>query len=205
MADYSELEMVQMLNSRNPIFFPVIHGRLFREFFVTCRKMNVPSMDSEEIVNDIFVKLYTDFRGKSFGSWLEFTGYLYKAVRNNSINYHRTNRVAKRRAEAFLRDTGRDDDMLDMVELKFREIVWASNSAKLSRIFASTSVRCMVILRRIYYEGKTFSEIAGEMGISEQTVRNHKTIGLKKMARMLRRENFLLHVVLVVMYMAAMV
>ena len=200
MAAYSDSEMVHMLNSRDPRFFSALHERFFRILFVHCRKMGISSLDSEEIVNDVFYRLYTVNRSKVFLSWVEINNYLYKSVKNKSITFLESNKVAEKRANKVLADFDDGDYVLDLLELKFREIAWASNTAKLKGILANTSFKCLDILRMMYYEGKTVPEIASQMGISQQTVRNAKAKGLNMMAGILRPEDFLLQSLFLVIY-----
>lgn len=198
MGAYSGSDLVAMVNSRDLRFFSEIHERFFKLLFVECRKRDVSAPDSEEIVNDIFNSLYTSSLARKFESGIEISRYLYKATKNKCINHLQKKRVAAKRAIAASRFM--DDDHLDMLELQFREKIWASNAAKLKSILDTTSVRCLDILRMIYYEGKSVPEIAGLMGIAEQTVRNHKTKGLDMMARLLSHEDFLLHTLLIIIY-----
>jgi len=196
MTSHSDEDLVKAINSRDPRFFSIVHKRYFRPMFVQCRKNLVPPEDSEEIVNDIFIHLYTASTKTKFLSPTAVSSYLFKAIKNKCINYAHRNRVVQKRRR---RETEHpESDLLDILELRIRERIWDSNITKLRTMLDTPSYRSLEVLRLVYFEDMSWPDIATRMGVTEQTARNLKTKGLSILARSLKPEDYLLQSLLLI-------
>lgn len=193
MTAYSAWEIVNMLNSRNPDYFSVVHGTYFRRMLVVCLKRRVPPAEAEDMVTDIFVYLYTKGKNKTFDSPLALSNYLFRSIYNKCNSWART-----RNLHLKLFDEARlgSDSLMDLLELTARERIWAAVTGKIRDILDKSDYRALQIVRMVYLEEKSVREIASEMGIAEQTVRNLKGMGLKMMRKSIKKEDLSINIVL---------
>lgn len=111
--------------------------------------------DAEDVVQECFLSLWQS-KVENPKSWL------YTAVRNRSIDRLRSHRAFDSVPESLTE------------ELSFDEIV--SRSEREARLWSAVEAlpeqrrRCLVMAKR---DNMTYSEIASELGLSENTVRNH--------------------------------
>ena len=176
MSDYSSWEILEMVNSRNPGCFNVVHGIYFRRMLVACLKRDVPRLEAEDIVTEIFVYIYTKGKDKIFRDPKEVSNYLFKSVYNRCNSWSRSRKIHAR----FLNESYHEkNSMMDLIELNVRERIWAAISNKVHDVLGKSDYRALAVVRMLYLEERSVREVASEMDISEQTVRNLKGLGLK--------------------------
>lgn len=129
--------------------------------------------DAEDIVQSIF--LYIWERRETIIIRKNLSSFLLTVAKNKCIDYIRKSSVEKQfkeecalKLEALYRI--KDFDMSDL-ELE----------SVLRRAVDDLPPRCGEIFKKIRFEGKSYNEIAGELGISESTVENQMAIALKKL------------------------
>jgi RNA polymerase sigma factor (sigma-70 family) len=190
----SEIEIVEGFNNREEKAFEVVHHRFFRKIYVASVRITEHTQESEDIVNAIFIKLYTDLYHKQFESIQQIHNYLMLAGRNASLNYLRKVSFESLREEH--NDDGYDH-VNEMLELSFREKLW---DIKLQKTIKDLPYRCIEIVKMIYLQEMSVTEIAGKMDIAVQTVYNSKQKGLAMLAKILDQKDFTYHVVLILIF-----
>jgi len=117
MTAYTPWDICEMLNSRDTSYFSIVHGNYFRRMLVQCLKRGIPKEQAEEMVNDIFIYLYTNGQDKIFQTPTHVSNYLFRSIYNKCNEWSRT-----RKLHMNIPDDSRLDEspLLNMIELNLR-------------------------------------------------------------------------------------
>ena len=144
------------------------HYRFF--LLASCQYLKDPGL-AQEIVNDVFIKLWEDAATIDIQTSLKF--YIHRAVVNRSLNELDRDRRDRLRQERFgegLHETAEWKEMEDN-ELKVR----------LYKAIDQLPEQCRRVFNMSRVEGLKQREIADRLGISIKTVKNHITRALKEL------------------------
>jgi RNA polymerase sigma-70 factor (ECF subfamily) len=141
---------------------------------------------AEEIVNDVFLKLWED--GNKITIETSLKSYLYRAVINRSINLlHKSRKEAQNHVDLeFVKDEGYELKQMEENELR----------VKLFAAIAQLPDQCRKVFEMSRFEELKQQEIADKLGISIKTVKNHITHALKEIAKYV--SNFLIVIILLI-------
>ena len=146
--------------------FREVYDKMVRPLTYFVENIIFSPVDAEDIVASAFTKLYHARTGMR--SIEHIKRWLYVIVRNESIDYLR-HRSRQRESHSEVAYLGvESDDHLETERVKstvFQEL--RNEIEKLPR-------QRKTILRLYFFEHKTTSEIAAQMGLNAQTVLNHK-------------------------------
>ncbi len=126
---------------------------------------------AEEIVEDVFIKIWQDRNKINLKGSLR--AYLYKAVRNHSINFLIKKKTKKYAVHQLMDEENwnnmqehiyTDDFIIEHIEAKETE-------ARLNTIIDYLPERCKMIFLLSRFEGKSNNEIADMLKISPNTVK----------------------------------
>ncbi len=135
---------------------------------------------SEEIVQDLFVKLWQEKAKINIESSLN--GYLFRSVHNRCLHYIDHKKVVLRHAGEMSLSTPdgpqTPSDILDYKELQ----------AKVARVIEKLPERCGEIFYMSRFEGLKYSEIAERLSISVKTVESNMGKALKEFRRELTEQ-----------------
>lgn len=131
--------------------------------------------DAKDVVSGIFFKLWVD--KTILRKDLNVKGYLYATVRNACIDFLRSE---KRKNNAYVQLAALLDD-----EQFFNELLKAEVLQEIYAEIASLPGQCREVFQKLYMEGLTYAEVAGQLNLSEQTVRNHKARAVLMLKRKL--------------------
>jgi len=125
---------------------------------------------AEDIATEAFLKLWE--RRDAFESASHIKSFLYKVVRNGSIDFLRKRAKAANHLleKSFLAEEN---------ERSIQEKIIAAET--LREVVASIKLlppKCRQIFRMFYFEGKDYSQIAEELGLSINTIRVQKARAL---------------------------
>ena len=126
---------------------------------------------AEDLVTDAFVKLWQ--RRSLFDQPVLVRSYLYASVRNASINEFRHREVEKEYAEnyRYMFKEEIDNTIIEqMIEKEILQSVYAS--------IRDLPRQCRKIISSLYRDGKNFREVAQEMDLSVNTIKNQKARGI---------------------------
>jgi RNA polymerase sigma-70 factor (ECF subfamily) len=181
---YGEAGLLQRLAVADEAAFSTV----FREYYaVLCAfagKIIQESADPEDLVNDVFLKLWN--RRQVFEDVRHLKDFLYKSTRNACFDTIKRTLHSKERQAVFLEtqaewETAAD---LEMIRLEvFRELYHEINQLP---------EQCGKIIRMGYIDGLKNDEIARQLGLSVQTVKNQKSRGILLLKRRLPPEIFVL-------------
>lgn len=157
----------------------------FKSFLLMAFKYLKDSAQAEEIVNDVFLKIWQDGHKITIDSSLK--SYIYRAIINRSINVLNKNK----RASVHPTDIKLfPDEGYEMHQIE-------ENELRISLFAAIDQLpeQCRRVFEMSRFGELKQQEIADKLGISIKTVKNHITIALKQLNKALT--NFLLVVILI--------
>lgn len=158
--------------------FKWVFDRLYKPLvYFTQNIINHPT-DAEDIASHAFQKLY-HIREK-MESFEHIKRWLYVTVRNGSIDYLRL----KSRNREFSKDItylGEDGD-----ERLEQEMIKMGILQSLSEAIEKLPRQRRIILRLYFFDNKSTAEIADELQLSHQTVRNQKVSALEALRKTVR-------------------
>jgi RNA polymerase sigma-70 factor, ECF subfamily len=128
---------------------------------------------AKEIVHDIFVKLWE--KRDSIDAAKAVKSYLYTSVNNGCLNYIRDNKKFADSSE--LINYAKNEQNAQISD----KLVEIEISKKISETLDNLSEKCKQVFILSRYEGKKYSEIAEELGISVKTVEAHISKALKEL------------------------
>jgi RNA polymerase sigma-70 factor (ECF subfamily) len=130
---------------------------------------------AEDIVQELFIKLWTN--RKTIELQTTLSGYLFQTAKNMAFNFVRdeTNR------RTILKKIGEDDARLNENPSESSDF-----SEELEDCISRLPARCKEILLMHHVAGYKQKEIAGELGISVQTIKNQIYISLHRLRDCLR-------------------
>ena len=200
MNSYSDIELLGAVNERAEGSYKVLHRLYFRAFFVASVRITCNNQESEDIVNETFIHLYTRYCNIQFETLRHVFNYMLRATKNRSINYvlhsPASREVPLPEAEVF--EENMNDFATDALELRFSESLYAIRYEKAMETIESLPYLCIEVVRMVYFERLTTKEIALKLELQPQTVLNHKTKGLAMLAKILKEEDLHIHAFLII-------
>jgi RNA polymerase sigma-70 factor (ECF subfamily) len=140
-------------------------------FLMSCKYLKDPLL-AEEIVNDVFLKIWEDGDKMKIESSLK--SYLYKAIINRSLNVLNKNK----------RELIRQPNVTAVAEESY-ELRQMEENEGMVKIYAAIDQlpdQCKRVFEMSRFEELKQQEIADKLGISVKTVKNHITIALKQLS-----------------------
>lgn len=135
--------------------------------------------DAEEIVSDVFLKVWQ--LRQALPPSGQFAYYLYKAVKNTSLNYVHKRKNIQQHLDAF-RLCGAH---AQLPNTPMNILISTENIRKIEQAINSLPQRCRQIFIMIKKEGMTYQQVAALLDISPATVNAQMTIAIKKMWQLL--------------------
>lgn len=168
LSDKTTWEEIQKKNIQ---FFEQYYKAHYKEFFFAAYKYVKADEPAQEIVNDVFVKLWQDAERITIESSLK--SYIYRAVINRSINVFNKQKKELLNRQEMLRNPEPYEEQREMEtnELKI----------KLFNAIEALPDQCRKVFLMSRSEGLKQQEIADQLGISIKTVKNHITHALKQL------------------------
>ncbi|MNL10021.1 ECF RNA polymerase sigma-E factor [compost metagenome] len=131
----------------------------------------ISKADAEDLVGNLFMKLWNV--NKVFENKVHLQSFLYRAVHNACLDYLRG---VKNTIDI---EAASNIDAFKEVEVYLNEMMQAEVLAEIYRGIAGLPSQCAKVMTLSYIDGLSNKEIAVALGLSEQTVKNHKQRGLK--------------------------
>jgi RNA polymerase sigma-70 factor (family 1) len=186
--DLKEETIWRKIQQKDIETFESYYKEHFKHFFLMARKYVKDSSQAEEIINDVFLKLWEDGEAITIESSLK--SYIYKSVINRSLNFINKNKkeVLHHADLTVFPDQGYELRQIEENELKVR-------------LFAAIDQlpdQCRKVFEMSRFEELKQQEIADKLGISIKTVKNHITIALKQIHTSV--EKYLVLLVMIVKY-----
>lgn len=155
--------------------FKWVYDRMVRPLTYFVENIIFSRVDAEDIVANAFHKLFHARAGMK--SYEHIKRWLYVIARNESIDYLRL-RTKQRESQnevAYL-ETGTEDQWETE---RVKTVVFQNILAEIEKLPRQRKA----ILRLYFFEQKSTSEIAAQMGLNAQTVLNHKAKALDSLRK----------------------
>lgn len=153
--------------------FEAYYREHYKTFFLQAYKYLQSPELSQEIVNDVFVRIWEDADKIVIESSLK--SYLYRAVINRSLNALKKMKkeLQDQKVLASLPREHIEERHMETNELKIR----------LYKAIDELPEQCKKVFRMSRFENLKQQEIADKLGISIKTVKNHITHALKELGK----------------------
>ena len=144
----------------------------YKSFFLLACKYIKDSVQAQEIVNDVFLKIWED--GTKINIETSLKSYIYKAVINRCINaFNKNKRVLMKETDL----STIPDESYELKQIEENEL-----KVKLYAAIDQLPSQCRKVFEMSRFEELKQQEIADKLGISIKTVKNHITIALKHLS-----------------------
>ncbi|MBC9931083.1 RNA polymerase sigma-70 factor [Chitinophaga qingshengii] len=167
---YSE-EVLQGLQSRDRAVFARVYEHFYPLLFATARKYLGEREQAEEVVQDVFLRLWEKEFALEHAAALK--SYLYRAVINQCINHLQRHRLLENHHDAIrhLQEESYLCTFLEEQELRER----------IHYAVERLPEQCRRVFKLSRYQGLKNAEIARELELSVKTVENQMTIALRQL------------------------
>lgn len=171
--DLSDKELVALLQKSDEQALSALYLRYWDKLFVTAAQRVDRPEDAEEILQDIFIRLWE--RRNELELTHSLATYLGVAVKYKVIDY----RAKQHRQNAKITFSPIDEQtpayQLSAEALLLEKELWQSIEQSISRL----PEKCRIVFTMSRQEGKTYKQISAELDISEKAVEAHISRALK--------------------------
>lgn len=152
--------------------FNMIFRRYYTPLVRFCVRFVADSDQAAEIVQDLFVKLWTNREKLAFTS--SFESYMLRSVRNSAITY-----INKERAHADVNERIYTDDS-DANDPS--ETLQSNNlEASYQKVLSTMPEKRREVFLASRFDGLKYAEIAEKFGMSQKTVEAHMSAAIKQL------------------------
>ena len=142
--------------------------RVFRAFYRPLCDYAVTMLgseeDAEDVVQDLFTRVWADRQGMEVQESVK--SYLFTAVRFGALNVLKR-RAVEQKHSASLAEFIEDLQRQDYSEEETRRV------ESIKEVLQTLPAQCRTVFTMSCLEGKKYSEIAGKLGITVNTVKSH--------------------------------
>lgn len=173
--------LIQLQDGDN-LAFRAIFERFYARLCVFANRYVNDKHASKDIVNDVFIKFWRT--PKQFHHIDHVLASLYLATKHTALNHQQVVVRSMKRNFVYQAEFG-DEDTFYLAEIARAEMF-----NELHEALSTLPEKAGLIIRETYLEGKSNQEVADEMGISLQTLRNQKSRALAILRGKLRPDSF---------------
>jgi len=164
-----DIELLQSVKGDDVTAFKKLYDKYWKGLYLkACQRVEKDA--AKDIVQEIMMSVWRRRKAISVDKDGELASYLFTAVKYKVISYYAFNNTEARKTEMF-DELDTYEDVLETKELK------ASIEAAISRLPG----RMQRVFRMSREEDYSITDIARELGLSEQTVKNQLTEALKRL------------------------
>jgi len=163
----------EQIQQKDILAFESFYKKHYKEFLLLAYRYLKSYAPAEEIVNDVFVKIWEDAEKITIES--SFKSYICRAVINRSINAlnRQKKEIQNQRELASLPEAHQEQREIEANELK----------VQLYKAIDALPEQCRRVFLMSRSDGMKQQEIADQLGISIKTVKNHITHALKQLGK----------------------
>ena len=180
MAPKHDKELLQQLKNGDYKAYDLIFLKYYKLLCINSYFFLKDEQEAKDLVQNFFIemwdkKLYMSLEG-------DIKGYLYRSVKNRSLNCLRTaeNAAKKQVAYELVYQTDLYTEDITRPELAYNSLKEALKELPDKRREA---------LQMVYFENKKYIDAADEMGISINSLKTHLKIGLKNLRDKIKLNN----------------
>jgi RNA polymerase sigma-70 factor (family 1) len=170
----SEEIQIVLLNAGNKSAFTNIYNHLYPYAFFFARKF-VAAEDAADIVATVFIKFWL-IPHKQFANLFHIRAFLRVCIRNACLTHIRTENTRIRKSEDWLDKLTTEIEETDETS---REEIHAHKMQRIYDEIEKLPARCKQVFKMCYLDNYKNNQVADKLGISTNTVKNHKIYALK--------------------------
>lgn len=182
MREQPSFDLTPYLNMGDPDAFKTVFLHFYPLLCSFAHNIVHDSSDAEDIIEELFTNLWK--KHPSFESENHLKAFLYRSAKNACLN------SIKLSARSGMRNSLYADENGYAEEAYINEIIRAEILRDVYAAIESLSPQCSKIITMSYVEGKSNQEIADELNLSLQTVKNQKGKGLALLRQRLPEDKF---------------
>ena len=160
----SELD-INALSKGNTETFYILYKKFFIALCIFAQKFSIEKEAAEDIVQEIFYKLYEEHQ--TFHDILTLQSYLYTSVKNSCLNYIRNEKRRK------LRESYYYDEIYNNETTFINNTIENEVYRELYQLLDELPPQCRAIFERVL-QGETSELIAKAMHLSIETVKTQR-------------------------------
>ncbi len=171
---------IKIEQPQNEELFDVLYDLYYQKLYIFAYSYISSKEDAEEIIQDVFVKLWKN-RNK-LSSVSNITGYIYKVTRNSCLDFLRT----KKNVLAIESNMLQQQNLLNLHALSDDPsslIIEKELEAQIMMEISKLPEKCRTVFVKSRIEGLKHKEIAEDLEISTKTIENH----ISKALRLLKK------------------
>jgi RNA polymerase sigma-70 factor (family 1) len=171
-ASSSDKELLHAMSSGDQVAFTVLFNRHWKSLFAFVHKLTQDENETKDILQDVFVHIWNSkeklYANESFLPYLNTVAYsnVMMAFRRNKIKLQGT------------------DTLLQMVERSMQSddrLLYMEAKQSVDHALEKMPVNMRQCFRLSRFDEKSIREIAAELGLSEQTVKNNISEALRRL------------------------
>jgi RNA polymerase sigma-70 factor (family 1) len=164
-------DKIILLENQDTLSYNTLFNEMYAGLCLFAERFLVVSADGEDLVQDVFVKLWDKF--EDFDALNAIKAYLYQSTRNACLNHIRHEKV-KRKYEA------EQMYQLESESFFFQQVVEEEGMRLIAQSISELPPQCRKILLLSMHDLKN-AEIADDLGISVNSVKTQKAIAYKSL------------------------
>ena len=181
-SQVDENELLIQLQEGDDAAFKAVFERSYTRLCVFANQYVNDREASRDIVNEVFIKFWKG--SKRFHHIDHVLGSLYLTTKRTALNHQQSVVRSMKRNFEYQTEIGEEDTFY------LTEIIRTEMFNELHGAIAKLPEKAGRIIRETYLEGKSNQEVADEMGISLQTLRNQKSRALTILRGRLNKDSF---------------
>ncbi|MBE9668140.1 MULTISPECIES: RNA polymerase sigma factor [Mucilaginibacter] len=166
----------------DPNSFEIIFRKFYPSLCFFAERITGSHDDAEDVIEELFVKLWN--KQLQFETEQHLKAYLYRSAKNACLDFLKVSERSDMRNTFFAEERGYSEDAY------LNEIIRAEIISEVYHAIESLSPQCSKIITMSYLDGKSNQEIADELNLSVQTVKNQKGRGLAMLKQRLPNDKF---------------
>ena len=174
-------DLLTKISAKDQQAFEEFYKYYYKRLYLVAFKYTKDQEQSEEIVHDVFLKIWHNAANLQVNRSLN--GYLYRAVANTSINYINKGKKKFEKLEEFIKNFEESEDDDDSAEQLEKRLILIEEA------LIQLPPQCKKIIMMSKFEKYKQQEIADKLNISIKTVKNHLTYGYKKIEFLLNNNH----------------
>lgn len=167
-ASVSNKELLLRIQQDDKLAFFYLYNRYYKRLFGFILKYIKQEHDAEEIVQEVFIKIWEERKNIDIDS--SFEAYLFTIAYNKTISMLRK-RVSEQKYLQYLKTIQSPDKAANLID----EIYYSDLKEKVKDLFNELTPQQQKIYKLSREEGIPHKEIAKRLNISENTVKKHIT------------------------------
>jgi len=181
-SQIDESNLVTQLQEGDSVAFRMVFERFYTRLCVFADRYVNDREASKDIVNEVFIKFWK--ASKQFQHIDHVLASLYLATKHTALNHRQSIVRSMKRNFVYQMGLGEEDTFY------LAEITSTEMFNELHEAISKLPEKAGRIIRETYLEGKSNQEVADEMGISLQTLRNQKSRALAILRSRLSKDTF---------------